>query len=145
MNLSAFAAKFENCHMEITAGGRFGETLKSVVRYDIIFSFLGKKASPDLAGFIRSEYGVKDYIIVEVKRSKLTLQDVYQVKLYGDLFSARYALLISPEPVPEEIKRLNQSLFVLSRFMTGWQTHLGQWNPISNKVLETSWFPESPF
>jgi hypothetical protein len=140
-----FSAKFGNCHLEITARGRFEETLKKAVRHDIIFAFLGKKASPDLVGFIQDEFGIKDFIIVEVKPGKITLQDIYQAKLYGDLFSAKYALLISPQPVPEEIKRLNQNLFILYRFMSGWQVYIGQWQGESfNEVIENSWFPETP-
>ena len=143
---SKFSARFGDCHLEITASGRFEETLKKAVRHDIIFAFLGKKASPDLAGFTQDESGIKDFITVEIKPGKITLQDIYQVKLYGDLFSAKYALLISPQPVPEEIKRLQQNLFILYRFMSGWYVYIGQWqDELSNEVIENSWFPESPF
>ena len=143
---SKFSGKFGNCYLEITAGGHFEESLKRVVRHNIIFAFLGKKASPDLVGFIEGEFGSQDYIAVDVKRGKVTLQhDVYQTKLYGDLFYAKYALLISPEPVPEEIKRLHNNLFILYRFTTGWQVYIGQWDEVFNEVIENSWFPESPF
>lgn len=143
---STFLAKFSDCHLEITASGRFGETLKKAVRHDIIFAFLVKKASPDLAGFIRNQFGINDFITVEIKPGKITVQDIYQAKLYGDLFSAKYALLISPQPVPEEIKRLHQNLFILNRFMSGWQVYIGQWeDESSNRVIEASWFPKSPF
>lgn len=142
---SAFSAKFGNCHLEITARGQFNESIKRVVRHDIIFGFLGRKASPDLVGFIRDEYGIKDYIVVEVKRGKVTLQDIYQTKLYGDLFGAKYALLISPTPVPEEIKRLHKNLFILYRFMSGWHVYVGEWDEAFQEVRANSWFPDSPF
>jgi hypothetical protein len=142
---SKFAAKFGNCYLEITAKGHFDEALKKAVRHDIIFAFLRKKASPDLAGFIRNEFGVKDFITVEVKLDRITLQDIYQAKLYGDLFSAKYALLISPVSIPEEVKRLHQNLFILYRFMSGWRVHIGQWRDESKEVAENSWFPEPPF
>ena len=45
--IKAFTQKFGNCYLETTAEGTFSATLKSVVRHDIIFSFLGKKAAPD--------------------------------------------------------------------------------------------------
>jgi len=141
---SAFSAKLGNCQLEITAGGSFSPSLKSAVRHDIIFAFLGKRASPDLVGFIRGKYGIDDYIVVEVKRDAVTLQDIYQAKMYGDLFSARYALLLSPEPVPEEIKRLHGNTFILNRFMSGWQVYIGQWNESSSVVIQGSWFPQSP-
>ncbi|GAH56476.1 unnamed protein product, partial [marine sediment metagenome] len=133
------------CQLEITADGSFSASLKNAVRHDIIFAFLGKKASPDLVGFMRGQYGIDDYIVVEVKRDAVTLQDIYQAKMYGDLFSARYALLLSPEPVPEEIKRLHGNTFILNRFMSGWQVCIGQWEESSNKVTKDGWFPQSPF
>ena len=63
-------------------------------------------------------------VIVNVQRSgpstgQATLpgqQDIYQAKRYGDLFHAEYALLISLEPLQEEIKRLHQQLSLLNRF-----------------------------
>ena len=141
---SAFSAKFGNCHLEITADGRFDESIKEAVPHDIIFTFLGRRASPDLVGFIHNEFGIRDLIVVEVKREKVTLQDIYQTKLYGDLFGARYALLISPEPVPEEIKRLHKILSILNRFMSGWYVYLGQWDDVFSEVIENSWFPTVP-
>lgn len=148
---------FGNCYLEITADGSFSDTLKSFVRHDIVFSFLGKKASPDLAGFIiregapplwaptLSRSDIKDFITVEIKREKIAPQDIYQAKMYGDLFQAKYALLISPEPIPEEIRRLNQNLFVTYRFMSGWYLHIGQWFGQANSIAESRWLPHSPF
>lgn len=140
-----FSATFGNCHLEITASGQFEESLKRVMRHDIIFSFLGRKASPDLVGFIRDEYGIKDYIVTEIKRGRITLQDVYQTKMYGDLFAAKHSLLISPVPVPEEIKRLHKSLFILNRFMQGWMVCIGEWNEVTDRIVDDSWFPKAPF
>ena len=143
---SAFLTKFGNCYLETTASGRFGETLKEAVRQDIIFSFVGKKASPDLTGFIRGKSGIDGFITVEIKPGKITLQDIYQAKLYGDLFNAKYALLISPQLIPEEIKRLHKNLFILNRFMSGWLIYVGQWQGESlNQIIKVNWFPESPF
>lgn len=145
-----------HCHLEITADGNFSEKLKSVVRHNIVFSFLGKKASPDLAGFTVKDpirwatelflsvgsADIQDFITVEIKREKITPQDIYQAKMYGDLFYAKFALLISPEPIPEEIKRLHKELYVLGRFMSGWQVYIGQW---FNSPPSISWFPNNPF
>jgi len=149
----SFTQKFGYCHLEITAEGVFSSTLKSVVRHDIIFYFLRKKA-PDLAGFItrkQSEWVasfvpsiVQDYITVEVKKDKITLEDIYQAKMYGDLFQAKYALLISPERIPEEIKRLDQNTYVTRRYMSGWYVHVGQWISSVN-AIEQNWLPRSPF
>ena len=152
--VSVFNQKLGNCYLEVTAEGVFSSTLKSVVRHDIIFYFLGKKASPDLTGFIhrkQSEWDasyvpsvVQDFITVEIKRGKITLQDVYQAKMYGDLFQAKYALLISPERIPEEIKRLDLHLFVTYRYMSGWYLHIGMWISLAS-AIEQNWLPHSPF
>ncbi len=86
--------------------------------------------------------GVQDFITVEIKREVVTIQHVYQAKMYGDLFRAKYALLISPEPIPEEIKRLHRQLSLLNRFMSGWKVYIGSWSESRESM---SWFPESPF
>lgn len=149
-----FTQKFGHCILETTAEGTFNDTLKSVVRHDIIFSFLGKKASPDLTGFIQREPAkwdpsyvpsiVKDFITVEIKKEKITLQDIYQAKMYGDLFQAKYALLVSPNRIPEEIKRLDQKLFITHRFMGGWYLYIGYWM-VGGNAIEQNWLPHSPF
>ena len=82
---------------------------------------------------------------MEIKREKVTPQDIYQAKMYGDLFQAKYALLISPEQIPEEIRRLQQQLFIINRFMSGWVVYIGQWEVMAGSGFVTMWFPESPF
>jgi len=153
-HLTAFfdiSDKSSICWLDNTAGGVFSDTLKKVVPHDIIFAFLGKKASPDLTGFMYdrnyqnnpfSMHGVKNYITVEIKKEKVTLQDIYQAKMYGDLFQAKYALLISPEPIPEEMRRLDQHLFITYRYMTGWRVYIGEWSSKLNLVAR--WFPHPP-
>lgn len=155
----AFKQKFGSCHLETTANGVFSGLLKSVIRHDIIFSFMGKAASPDLAGFIftgpllwsapsmiKDSPSIKDFITVEIKRGKITPQDIYQAKMYGDLFSAKYALLISSEPIPEELRRLDEQLTITGRFMSGWVVYIGEWTGTSgSEMYEYRWLPHSPF
>jgi len=150
----AFTEKFGNCHLEITANGVFSDLLKKVVRHDIIYTFLGKKVSPDLTGFIHSKgselvliYGpsvIQDFITVEIKRERITPQDIYQAKMYGDLFQAKYALLISSEPIPEEIRRLDKQIFLTHRFMTGQVVYAGQWYAYEDNGIIANWLPRSP-
>lgn len=160
--LSKFQNSFPggNCHLAITANGKFKEALKKAVRQDIIFSFMKRGVSPDLAGYIEGDFGNKDFITVEIKSKEITIKDIAQAKLYGDLFSAKYALLISPQPITEEIKRLHQNVFILNRFMSGYNTYIGQLRfsqttlgyikvgrplPLDEWEVEEDWFPESPF
>ena len=156
--LSKFINSFGNCHLEITASGQFGEDLRAAIRHDIIFTFLEKRFSPDLAGFVEQKY-TKDFITVEIKE-KINIKDIGQAKLYGDLFGAKYAFLISPQPIPTIIKRLDKEIFILHRFMDGHNTYIGQLLfsqktlsalrvgrplPLDEWEVKEDWFPESPF
>lgn len=157
---SKFLNSFGNCHLEITASGVFGEGLKEAIRHDIIFRFLKRGGSPDLVGYIEQDFGIKHFITVEIKSEKITIKDIAQAKLYGDLFDAKYAFLVSPEPIPVEIKRLHQKLSILHRFMSGHNTYIGELRFSQTTsvdavargvtagvfhVVEEDWFPESPF
>jgi len=142
-----FRAEFLNCHLEITSNGKFSEEIKSKVpNYnDIIFSFLKKKNSPDLTGFIKEEYST-NFITVEVKNDVITLEDIYQAKRYAELFSAKYSFLISTKPIPTEIKRLCQKIPILYIMGTAYASlKLGEFDIERNDILEEKWFPESPF
>lgn len=148
---------FSSYHLEITARRSFSEGLKHLLRYDITFAFL-RMAPPDLVGFvlkegihgrIASRSDVSSFITVEVKPGKIRLQDIYQAKMYGDLFYAKYALLVSPETIGEEIRRLHEKLSILSRFR-GWKVYVGQLYIERRRrsiieVTDCIWFPETPF
>jgi len=148
---------FSNYHLEITARGTYSETLKHLVRHDIAFSFL-QKAPPDLTGFVLKEGAnarvarssdVMGFITVEVKPDKVRIQDVFQAKMYGDLFYAKYALLVSPDIIGEEIRRLHEKLHILNRFRD-WKVYVGQVSIEQSvrsiiKVKDCIWFPETPF
>jgi len=142
-----FRAKFNNCYLEITSNGIFGEDIKGKVSdyYDIIFSFLKKKNSPDITGFIKMEYST-EFVTVEVKNDVITLEDIYQAKRYADLFRAKYGFLISTKPIPTEIKRLCQKILILSIAGTAYATlKLGEFDAEKNEILEDRWFPDSPY
>lgn len=124
---------FSNYHLEVTARGAYTETLKHLVRHDIVFSFL-RKARPDLTGFVLKENAdvnvasfsdVRFFITVEVKLDKIQLKDIFQAKMQGDLFYAKYALLISLDTIGEEIGRLQDKLCILNRFRD-WKVYVGQ-------------------
>jgi hypothetical protein len=145
-----------NAHLEITAKGHYSEALKHLVRHDIVFSFLAK-APPDLTGYILREgveprsarsSDVENFITAEIKPDKVTLQDIFQAKMYGDLFYARYALLISPEIIGEEIRRLQKKLCILNRFRD-WRLYVGQviieGSGSSITANDTIWYPQTPF
>ena len=137
-------SKAVNFYLEITANKKFSNKLKAEIREgrDIIFQIL-KEASPDITGFIKKDSWA-DFIVIEFKRENLKLDDIYQTRKYRDLFAAKFAFLISLEPIPEEIKRLRKVTFELLSMPH--YTHaftLAQFNEETQNFIE--WYPENPF
>lgn len=95
-------------YLENTSKSGFSEKLKQAIPKEksIIFSFLGKK--PDITGFVKKQYHT-EFLIVEIKREEIKLKDIYQTKMYKELFEAKYTFLISLESIPEKLKRLCES------------------------------------
>lgn len=131
-------------HLEVTSTGRFSETLKAAVE-DITFAFLKKQASPDIAGFIAKD-SWKHMIVVEVKNERLSLSDIYQTKMYMDLFKAKYGLLLTSEPIPEELKRLHSRNHAVLNTTSSGYTHvnIATFERHPTVLQENSWFPEQP-
>ena len=50
----------------------------------ITFYFL-KEAAPDITGFIRKQYAT-EFVVVEIKRNTIKLDDIYQTRKYAELF-----------------------------------------------------------
>jgi hypothetical protein len=131
--------------LEITARSGLSEKLKAKIPQgsEIIFAFLKKR--PDLVGFIETQYST-DLITVEVKERLDKLDDLYQAKLYKEVFGARYGFLITAHSIPEEIKRLCRNsqdiLHSMSdsiyRFLA-----IGQFDQDKGQFVD--WFEADPF
>lgn len=67
---------------------------------------------PDIAGYVESNLG-NVIFTAEVKRGSLTIQDIYQAKMYKELFGATFGFLIGTEPVTEELKRLLRAIPII--------------------------------
>lgn len=131
-------------HLEITADKKFSNELKAHIEpnRDIIFRFL-KEAAPDITGFIKRSYS-SDFIVVEVKKETIKLDDIYQAKKYQDLFNAKFTFLVSLQPISEEIKRLHKVAFsLLSGPSYHYTFNLAHFNERTNEIVE--WYPENPF
>ncbi len=96
-----------NPHLEITANGKFSETLKREFDDKTLNILSTEKLRPDVMGFVQKKSSSpKELIIVEVKASPIKIVDVSKAKLYQDIFNATFSLVVSPRGIPEEKLRL---------------------------------------
>jgi len=95
----------DDFYLETCATKGFSERVKAAIPAgrEIVFSFLRKK--PDILGYVNRQYS-KDIITVEVKEKSLAIEDIYQAKMYKEVFGARYGFLITATAIPEALKRL---------------------------------------
>ncbi len=141
-----YKEKINELYLEITANGKFSNKLKNKIGqyHDIILFFL-RSASPDISGFveIKDDYSNSGFIIVEVKREEIKLDDIYQARKYGELFEAKHAFLVSTHEIPEEIKRLSKAVYSLLSLPASKTLSVCQFDEHKNDII--SWFPENPF
>lgn len=136
-------ARFDSFYLQITANREFSNTFKANIgQYrEIVFYFL-REAAPDIAGFIKKEHST-DFLIVEFKREKIKLDDIYQTKKYAELLDARYALLISIEEIPEEIKRVSKVVYPLLSLPVYKRLTIVHYDEQTEQFVE--WFEKNPF
>lgn len=92
------------CHLENSADKRFTNKVKRQFSKDTLYIIRVEGFFPDLTGFVKTQY-TTDLITVEIKPKKITIKDIFQAKEQAEIFNAKYALLASPKPIPEEIRR----------------------------------------
>ncbi len=140
-----FLKKFNNCHLEITSKGEFSELLKSKFDEAALY-FISQSVYPDLTGFVcenSSEY----FIVAEIKNTKITARDIYQAKMYAELFKAKYGFLISTESLSEEIRRLKRLRDALFKH-EGWgyqSVICGHFDENEKRLIDSAWFPKKPW
>lgn len=104
---------------------------------------------PDLMGFVQTTgYPAYSLIVCEVKDEALKLRDIMQARNYGVIFGVQYDLLVSSEPLPEQIRRLylDKRLF-LGRFAEEWgkNVRIALFDESEKKTIGSSWVPSPPF
>ena len=134
---------FGEFHLEITAKKTFSNKLKAEIpeHRNLIFHFL-KEAPPDIAGFITNQY-TTDFFVAEFKKEILRLEDIYQARKYSELFDAKYALLITTEEIPEELKRLSKIIHSLLSLPGYNKLTLVRFDEQQEQFVD--WFKENPF
>ncbi|XFA98142.1 hypothetical protein ACAG96_04485 [Candidatus Izemoplasma sp. B36] len=75
----------------------FDIELKKVFGNEI--TLLGNYFSPDLMISL-TKNGATDFMVIEVKKDRITIKDIAQTKMYGDILKPKYLLLIGGE-LPE--------------------------------------------
>jgi hypothetical protein len=137
-----FAAKKARFYLEVTANKGLSEPLQGKIppHREIVFAFLKKR--PDLLGFVERQHSC-DLITVEVKQRIEKMDDIYQAKLYKEVFEAKYGFLITVEPIPEKIKRLcNNTRDILRSAGDSIHRQFAEWfeeNPFEIEKEESYW------
>ncbi len=112
------------CHLEVTAS-KIGEEIKQLLDDQAVFILENEKKKPDLMGYVstvcQSASENKRLIVVEVKSDALRLNNIYQVKLYAEMFPAHYAFLISPRGFNEVHRRFLKVRRSLLSFAAGYR------------------------
>ena len=103
---ASFAAIGKKAVCETGATKGLGEKMKALIPpgNDIVFRFLNRR--PDIVGYVEKEEWTNTLFIAEVKHGSLTIQAIYQAKMYKELLGATFGFLISMQPIAEELKRL---------------------------------------
>ena len=115
------------CHLEITADKRFTNKLKRQFSKDTLYIIKVEGFFPDITGFVKMQY-TTDLITVEVKAESLKIKDIFQAKEQAEIFDAKYALLVSPKTIPEEIRRFVNDRWSILNYLDRRRVVIAQFN-----------------
>ena|SRR5712692_3674135 len=118
----SFTAIGKRTVSETAATKGLGETLNALIPpgRESLFRFVNRK--PDIVGYMETNLG-NTIFTAEVKRDSLTIWNIYQAKMYKELFGATFGFLISTEPIPEELKRLLRNIPIMLRSVGDYTFH----------------------
>jgi hypothetical protein len=81
-------------------------------------------------------------LVAEFKKETLRLDDIYQARKYAELFEAKYALLITTEEIPEELKRLSKLVYSLLALPYYRRLTLVRYDEAQGQLVD--WYEENP-
>ena len=128
--------KLGKCYFEITAGGKISNKLKEYLDDTALYILKVEKFSPDIMG-----YGGQDgrgVVVVEIKKN-LKLKDIFQAKQYGEIFRARYVLVIYTKPLAEEIKRCFKQRYSMLYHP---DIMLAEFDEVKGQINEDAWYDD---
>lgn len=144
-------SQFGDCELEITSK-RITEKAKKWLDDPALFFIRVEKQRPDIIGHFKPDsskkapYGFyKGLIVTEVKNKGPTIKDIFQTKLYAEVFDARFAYLISSKEIKEEVRRFLSKRYLLLSFGSHRKVYIGKFDIEKEIVNETDWYPENPF
>jgi hypothetical protein len=134
---------------------RIPDEIKERLDRDSLFYARSVKLIPDIMGYLwpsrKNDPPIflrPGLIVAEVKRGPLKLWDIYQTRMYSELFDSRIAFLVSDTRIPVELRRfLEEHDYILHSHEGSHPLYIGvlansraqvNWNSIS-------WYPIDPF
>lgn len=147
--------KFGECHFEITAKGEISNKIKNSLDDFALYIINVERFSPDIMGYVIKRLtdrplneilsNKKELVVVEVKH-EIKIKDIYQAKQYGEIFNAKYTLLIYTKPMSEEKRRFFEKRPVILSHTAGYQNvTIAQFDEGTGKIKDDSWYKYSPF
>jgi hypothetical protein len=147
---------YGRCEMYVTKS-IIPRAVKARLDKDSLFYVRVEKLKPDIMGFYQPKPSGRHWahiapglIIVEVKEGPLKLKDIYQAKMYSEVFGSFNTFLISRNPVPVELERfLVEHPYIRTTHAGNKQLFLASFSQQAiggETVTETKWsFNRSPF
>ena len=115
------------CYLEKTSDKRFTNKLKRHFSKDTLYIIKVEGFFPDLTGFVKTQY-TTDLVTVEVKPKPPSIRDIFQAKEQAEIFDAKYALLVSPKAIVEEIRRFVKDRALILNYLSGRRVVIAQFN-----------------
>ena len=135
--------KTKDCYLEITANRRLAEGIKKVLTDYDLFANVVERFIPDITGYVLRSEHEKCVIVAEVKAGPTSLRDIFQTKQYAEIFGAKYAFLLSPEQMPEEISRIVKMKSTILCHSAGYErVFVGRLDISKNSIVQ--WHTDPP-
>jgi hypothetical protein len=142
---------FGECELEVTRE-RITEKVKRWLDDPSLFFIRVEKKLPDVMGHFKPDpskqppHGFYEGLIVtEIKSEPPKVQDIFQTKLYAEVFEAPFAYLISSKGMVEEMRRFLSKRYSLLSYGAYRKVYIGKFNLIELQIREEDWYPENPF
>jgi hypothetical protein len=154
---SALELLFEpfGVHLIAVTSKRIPDEIKERLDSDSLFYAKSVKLIPDIMGYLWPSrknnppiFIRPGLIVAEVKRGPLKLSDIYQTKMYSEVFNSQIAFLISDTRIPVELRRfLDRHQYMLNTHEGSHPLYIGVFaNPRAPvNWYSISWYPYDPF